>query len=166
MLSNVKSIRFKDNNFLNGTDSLRCKKSFLNKKNRWYAGMFYFHSPNIYKYGYFLPMIGYRRFNQNGTFIGFNLPIIPEWNASILYSLLLLRYEAGVAINKKKDIFLFIDNSAILPFIFVPNINLNYERCISKKIGYSINFGAFISPALGEKSEWRGLMRGYVPVEH
>jgi hypothetical protein len=145
-------------------------KSFLNKKNRWYAGMFYFYSPKIYKYvykyGYVLPMIGYRHLNNNCTFFGLFTLIIPELDDAILYSFLSLRCELGVPLNVKKNLFFYVEYSALFPLRFVPNFNINYERCFSRKLAYSINLGGFISPALGEKGERRGPMRGSVPVDH
>ncbi|MEM0502521.1 MAG: hypothetical protein QXE07_03210 [Thermoplasmata archaeon] len=169
MLFDVKSVTIKYENILKNNDTLCCKKSFLNKKNRWYAGIFYT-SFFIYKYGFATPMIGYRHLNRNGTFFGFTTLIIPEFDISILYSFLVSGYQLGVPLNHRRNLFFYLENGPMYfytskNFWHVPNFYLNYERCFSKKLAYSVQTGGYIGPALGEKSRYMGLMRGSNPVE-
>lgn len=162
MISYVKPITHKDGILSKNSDSVYCKKSFLIKKNRWYAGMFYTYPSSAFsRYGLAFPMIGYRHINRNGTFFGFTSLIIPEFDM-ILYSFLFSGYQLGVPLNCRKNMFFYFENG----FMYfhtsksfwwhIPNFYLNYEKCFSKKIAYSLHFGGYIGPALGEESRRGG----------
>jgi hypothetical protein len=180
LLCKVKSNTFKDDYLLRSNDSFCCRKSFLNKKNRWYAGLFYFHSSisnyhfnSSIKTGLALPIIGYRHVSKNGTFWGINTLILPSFDA-VMYSFLFTGFHLGVPLNCKKNILFYVENGPLcfytskkgISLMHIPNFYLNHERCFSKKLAYSFHVGGFIGPALGEKSEWMGPMKGSVPIEY